>query len=280
MTITTAAQLETALGAGFSRIRGVKTTLTTGAGEFTSLWRVGAEPAQGAIPATTGSIPNHLTTGAMSFMQQTAPLKSYLAELQISVAVQTQSQTVEIHDRLLHQGGLNGTLTTAQLTAGCDLNAYLLTENIAARIGDANYSDIQWWIEWYTDTGATVVNTVVNVTYNDGTTGNLTTFAFGRRTGPLKPLNPFIPAADSGKYIRGVNSITLLATTGTVGSFGVTATRFRAAAVTTTQFKTVTTGWSETGLSEIYNNSCLTMIVVGTGTATSNTYVTGKIVHG
>lgn len=280
MTITTAAQLEMALGGRFSTIRGNKTSLVNASGEFTSLWRVGTEPAQGAIPGTTGSVPNHLTTGAMSFMQQTAPIKSYLAELQISVAVQTQSQTVEIHDRLLHQGGLNGTLTTAQLTPGCDLDAYLLTENIAARIGDANYSDVLWWIEWYTDTGATASNATVNVTYNDGTTGNLTTFSFGRRTGPLKPLNTFIPAADSGKYIRGVNSITLSATTGTAGSFGVTATRYRGGAMTTTQFKTVAAGWPQIGLSEIYNNSCLTMIIVGTGTASSLNYVTGKIVHG
>lgn len=44
-------------------------------------------------------------------------------------------------------GGLNGTLTTAQ-TVGIDFSA-LSSDNMAERIGDANYSDIQWWLEWY-----------------------------------------------------------------------------------------------------------------------------------
>jgi hypothetical protein len=72
-----------------------------------------------------------------------------------------------------HFGGLNGTLTTAQ-TVSLDLSTLLATDNINLRKGDNNYSDVQWWLEWYTATGATAVTATIAVTYNDGTTGNLT----------------------------------------------------------------------------------------------------------
>ena len=119
--------------------------------------------------------------------------------------------TIEIHDRLVELGGLNGTLTTTQTITGFDLNTLSGTNNIENRIGDANYSDVQWWLEWYVVTGTTNVNWTVNVTYNDGTTGNVVLVAPGSqfRLSRMVPINPWIPDTAAGKYIRGVNSVTL-----------------------------------------------------------------------
>ena len=71
-------------------------------------------------------------------------------------------------------GGLSGTVTTSQ-------GALSLVTNSpgADRLGDANYSDVQWWLEVYTALGATGVNATVAVEYNDASTGNLAAIALG-----------------------------------------------------------------------------------------------------
>lgn len=60
------------------------------------------------------------------------------------LSVSTTLLTLEVHDRLMHMGGLNGTLTTAQ-AVNLNLNG-VTADNMANRIGDANYSDVQWWL--------------------------------------------------------------------------------------------------------------------------------------
>jgi len=190
------------------------------------------------------------------------------------------AMTVEIHDRLMHMGGLNGTLTTAQ-TAGVDIAANLASSNMAARIGGANYSDIQWWLEWYTATGATAVTATVGVTYNDGSTGTLSAaLAATRPASFMLPLNGLIPAADSGKYIRSVNTVTLSATTGTAGSFGVTATRPRMTLPLNIANKTEAADWQMLGLPEIINSSCLFPLVLTSVTSTGTLRGGGKLIHG
>lgn len=153
---------------------------------------------------------------------------------------------------------------------------------MVARIGDANYSDIQWFLEWYTDTGATVVTATANVTYNDGTSGNLTgvSLAATRRASFMQPLNGLIPAASAGKYIRAVNTVTLSATTGTSGSFGVTATRPRASLTCPVANIKFSADWAALPVSETPNSSCLFMIQIAGTTSTGTVRGAGKIAHG
>ena len=181
----------------------------------------------------------------------------------------------------MHMGGMSGIVATAQ-TASVDVSANLATSNLDARKGDANYSDISWWLEWYTDTGSTVVTATVNVTYNDASTGNLTavSLAATRRATFMQLLNGLIPAADSGKYIRAVNTVTLSATTGTAGSFGVTATRYRAALYKPIANARFTGDWAGLGLPEMQNYSCLQLIQIAGAASTGAVRATGKIIHG
>ena len=218
---------------------------------YVSLWRATGQPGQGAIPAAT-AVCNNTTLGGMDFRQQTPPSTSYGSYME--VATVNAPMTVEIHDRLAHMGGLNGTLITAQ-TVSLDLSTLAATNNISNRIGDANYSDVQWWLEWYTATGATAVTVTVNVTYNDGTTGALSSasLAATRPVGFMLSLNALIPAAASGKYIRAVNTVTLSATTGTAGSFGVTATRPRMTLSAPIANMKFVADWAQLGFPEIFN---------------------------
>jgi hypothetical protein len=187
--------------------------------------------------------------------------------------------TLEIHDRLMHMGGLNGTLATAQ-TANLDVHTNIGSNNLAARIGDSNYSDIQWWLEVYGDGGATASNATINVTYNDDTTGNLNNQAVGGtiRVGNWFSLNGIDPAA--GKFIKGINTVTLSASTGTAGNFGFTATRHRASMPLLLANKAEVFDWAQLGLPEIINGSCLQLAIIGTSTNSGILRGGAKIAHG
>jgi hypothetical protein len=279
MTIVTRDDFFNALANNSTRMIIDKASITnTAVGQFHSLWRGTGQPGQGAIPTTAASCDNTLT-GAINFTQQTSPATSYFGLFEAVAA--NNATTVEIHDRLAHMGGLNGTLATAQ-TVNVDLDAIGATDNVAVRKGDSNYSDVQWWLEWYTDTGATVVTATVNVTYNDGTSGNLTavSLAATRRASFMQPLNYLIPAADSGKYIRDVNTVTLSATTGTAGNFGVTATRYRGSIFCPVANARYKEKWDDLGAPEIPNESCLFAIMLPGTTNTGILRATGKIAHG
>lgn len=278
MTIDTVDKLVSAMGNNSSRLIIDKASIANAAtGQFHSLWRATGQPGQGAIPGAV-AVPDHTTTGAIGFTQQTSPATSYLAILEGLCS--NAGTTLEIHDRLAHMGGLVGNITTTQIV-DLDLNT-LTANNVVARRGAADYSDVTWWLEWYTDTGATATTVTVNVTYNDGSTGNLTAISIAatRRASFMIPLNGYIPAADAGKFIREVNAVALAATTGTAGSFGVTATRYRGALYLPVVYARFTSDWVGLGLPEIPNSACLFPIQLAGTTSTGIVRATGKIVHG
>ena len=268
-----------ALGNNSSRIVLDKASIASQiANSYCSLWRATGQPGQGAIPTVVATC-NNTTVGTIGFNQQTSPSTSYGAYLEIATG--NAAMTMELHDRLANMGGLNGTLTTAQ-SVNLDLNTLLATDNIDTRKGDANYSDVQWWLEWYTATGGTAVTATIVVTYNDGTTGNLSVLSLAaiRPASHMIPLNSLIPSAQSGKFIRGIVSVTLSATTGTAGNFGVTVTRPRMTLSSPfANFKFIA-DWAQLGLPEIYNSSAIFPIVLTSTTSTGTVRGGGKIAHG
>lgn len=268
-----------ALGNNSSRIVLDKASIASQiANSYCSLWRATGQPGQGAIPTVVATC-NNTTVGTIGFNQQMSPSTSYGAYLEIATG--NAAMTMELHDRLANMGGLNGTLTTAQ-SVNLDLNTLLATDNIDTRKGDANYSDVQWWLEWYTATGVTAVTATIVVTYNDGTTGNLSVLSLAatRPASHMIPLNSLIPSAQSGKFIRGIVSVTLSATTGTAGNFGVTVTRPRMTLSSPfANFKFIA-DWAQLGLPEIYNSSAIFPIVLTSTTSTGTVRGGGKIAHG
>lgn len=268
-----------ALGNNSSRIVLDKASIASQtANSYCSLWRATGQPGQGAIPTVVATC-NNTTVGTIGFNQQMSPSTSYGAYLEI--ATSNVAMTIELHDRLANMGGLNGTLTTAQ-SVNLDLNTLLATDNINTRKGDANYSDVLWWLEWYTATGGTAVTATIVVTYNDGTTGNLSvlSLAGSRPASHMIPLNSLIPSDKSGKFIRGIVSVTLSATTGTAGNFGVTVTRPRMTLSSPfANFKFIA-DWAQLGLPEIYNSSAIFPIVFTPTTFTGTVRGGGKIAHG
>lgn len=246
------------------------------AGGFASLWRSTGQPGQGAIP-TSAAIPTSSLLGAMGFANQTDPIKSYLGWLY--VVSSNAGTNVEIHDRLAHYGGLVLNSTSQQNLSGMNLATLGLSED---RRGDTNYSDVQWWLEVYTDGGATASNATINVTYDDDSTGNLNVQAVGGtlRAGRLLPLTPLIPTGQQGKFIKGINSVTLSASTTVAGNFGFTATRPRSSVSLDVANKGQVFDWAQLGASEIPNDACLQLLMICITTSTGTLRGGGKIAHG
>ena len=279
MTITTLDQLASALGNNSTRFILDKASLSNAAaGQYHSLFRATGQPGQGAIP-TTAAICTNALLGAMNFTQQTAPATTYGGWA--NAICSNSATTIEIHDRLMHMGTLSGVLATAQ-TVNLDVHANIGSNDLAARIGDSNYSDIQWFMEWYTDTGSTAVTATIAVTYNDGSSGNLTALSLAatRRASLMIPLNVLVPAAKSGFFIRDIDSVTLSATTGTAGNFGFTATRPRLTMPLPLANKMEIFDWAALGLPEIVNSSCLFPVQIASTTTTGTVRGGGKLAHG
>lgn len=271
MAISSNDALIDAMGNSSSRLVIDKASLSNAvAGNYFSLWTATGTPGTGATPSTAAVCTKALT-GALGFTNQTAPVKSYLAWL--SLVSGNAVTNVEIHDRLAHMGGLSGTVTTSQGAL-----SLVTTDPGADRLGDANYSDVQWWLEIYSALGATGVNATVAVTYDDDSSGNLAAFALGAtpRQGRIYPLIPAV----AGRFIKAVTGVTLSATTGTAGNFGITATRPRTMVSTNVANKAETFDAMALGMPEIPNDSCLMMLMCCSTTSTGTVRGQGKIAHG
>ena len=118
----------------------------------------------------------------------------------------------------------------------------------------------------------------VNVTYNDDTTGNLAAITLGA-TARASRAFPLVPNV-AGKYIKAVNSVTLAATTGTAGNFGITATRLRSGVSVPVANKTEFFDWAALGFPEAPNDSCLMMLMTCSTTSTGALRGQARIAHG
>jgi hypothetical protein len=279
MAITTLDGLVNAMANTSTRLIVDKASIANmAAGIWASLWRATGQPGQAAIPAGA-TVCNNSLLGAMAVDQQTLPTKSYLTIFEAICS--NAGATLEVHDRLVHMGGLSGTSITAQNVL-IDLSTLLATSNLDDRKGGADYSDVQWWVEWYTDTGGTVANLTANAKFNDGTDANLTAFSLPatRRAGMLYPLNGFIAAAQAGKFIRGINTVTLSISTAAAGSFGITATRYRGGIYMPIANARFTANWQELGLPDLPASACPFLITLPATTSTGTIRATGKASHG
>ena len=230
------------------------------ANTWVSLWRATGYPAQGAIPAAA-AVCNDTTTGAHPLPTSTAGAQYWAGHTMRSG---NSGMLTIAYDRLAHMGGLVGNVATAQ-NANIDLATLGVS---AARIGASDYTEIDWWLEWYTATGSTAVTATVNVTYSDASTGNLNTISLAatRPAGFCANLREYLPTAKAGLGIKGVNTVQLSATTGTAGSFGVTAGRQISEATTLVANYPTTERFSASAMPDIRDDSCIAWAVLTTTT--------------
>lgn len=197
------------------RLGWAKTSISNqAAGIWCSLWRATGDPQQGAIPTSAAACDDTLLGG----YPLSAPVVG--EQLYIAKAFMQSANVVSlvVYDRLAHMGGLSGTVATAQT-----VNLSVATAAGQGRC-QANGSDVQWMAEWYTDTGGTAVTMTASYT-DEGDVSGCTTPSISlgatRRASMCYKFDP--QQSGAGRYIKSIQTLTLSATTGTAGNFGVTA---------------------------------------------------------
>jgi hypothetical protein len=183
-----------------------KTSLANqAAGNFVSMFRAAGVPAQPAIPGAA-AVCTSATPGALLLPAVSGSNLRYLEAVNLTGTV---AGIAHIVDRIIHSGGLSGVVFTPTVQ----------TINTPALPARAPVFEVEWFLECYTDLGATGVNATFAVTYDDASTGNVVVaIPATLRAGRMLPINPAV----SGRAIRSIESVTLSASTTAAGSFGVT----------------------------------------------------------
>lgn len=187
-----------------ARVAGAAAPATI-AGRPASLWRYEGCPSAGAVPGAVAA-PTNATAGALPFTSPGGGREAWMVQAWATGLV---GGTLILYDRLLHIGGLNGTVATAQSVGGS------LTRNTG---GEGNFI----MAEIYTAIGATARTITASYTDQGGNPGTTTAVAFGG-TGFAEATRAILmPLASGDTGVQGVTSVTISATTGTAGNFGVT----------------------------------------------------------
>lgn len=181
-------------------------------GRFTSLWGYAGYPAGvdvvGSIPSTTPSNPTNSTSGALKQANPGGSRQKWLLGVE---ALANQVGTLLVYDRLMQMGGLDGTVTTAQTITGGTTSRYTG--------GDGN----ELFVEIYTALGATPTTIIASYTNEAGTASRTSVATAIGGTGWNEQHRMIqLPLQAGDKGVRSVQSVTLAASTGTAGNFGVT----------------------------------------------------------
>ena len=251
MTIESESDLYAALATS-QDLRCFKNSVTAVAGRLMSLWRATGQPEQGSIPGAA-AVCTKATSGSNNFSNAGAGKTLYL--LNVGGAVNSVATTLTILDRLVASGNLSGTVATAQTVNTPTLTRR--TDGVRNRI----------FLEWYTATGATPVTVTASYTNQDGTAGKTTgTISLPATVIAGSMFELPLAADDSG--VRSVQTVTLSATTGTAGNFGVTL----AAVLATVPMPLANMGYNydaqSLGLPVVEDDACLQYAITALSTAT------------
>lgn len=211
MAISTFGEYRNKAANPFNTIQVTKASLAVVADRLSSLWT--AAPFAGATP-TTAAVPTPSTAGAIPDWRAPSGT-ARLARVQLD---QTNTPGVRgvlmLCDRLSHQGGLSGTVTTTQTTNLPTAPLTRYTSGVDVRAG----------FEIYSIVGTTQRTITASYTNSSNVSGRTSTAVVFGGTG-FRELGRIIPMslAEGDIGVRSVENIILNGgSTGTAGNFGVT----------------------------------------------------------
>ena len=227
------------------------------ANAYVSLWKSGSFPlpATANPPASTagaGYVPDKTTLGAINFTNPSVGNETRVGLFDVQSTV---VGALYVYDRLWHCSGFNGTSVLEQL----------VTTPGALTRPDANGAGVEAWIETYVATGATAVNVTLKYTNQDGVANQTAVTSMPASMAANRVLRLNLASGDTG--VRQVTSVTLSATTGTAGNFGVT---LRRPLPLIAGFPVATANQKfdafACGLAKVPNDACLDFVLTGLGT--------------
>jgi hypothetical protein len=238
-----------------------------GAGTWHSLWKAAGSPGAGSTPtAGNGQTPTRLTAGAITLVNPSGANKLYLARFSAAGAT---AGTVILYDRLWHNSGFSGNITTAQTIA---------TPPTLTR-PDADGADVELWGEVYTAMGATASVFTATYTNQDGVAGRSATYSMPANALSVGQMFPFLlQAGDTG--VRTVSQVQLSAATGTAGDFGLVLLRRLAEVPITAVNVLADRDAFALGMPEVFPDACLALQVLCTGTITGNIMAAVEFIEG
>lgn len=242
------------------RIAGVTATTPT-SGRLHSLWRYDGQPSGGAVPTSIATCDNTLD-GGLKQASNTAGFQKYMYQFGVTPL---SPATFILYDRLLHIGGLSGTTTTAQTVQGATPSVTLTRYNTnATSVGNLIL------VEIYTAIGATATTITASYTNQDGTASRTTqATTFGGTTYNAATRAILLPLQSGDTGVQVVKDVTVLASTGTAGNFGVSIIRPLAICGSgiagVSGFRDFTV--SLPGIPEVISGACLAMLMVPNASA-------------
>lgn len=184
--------------------------VTTGT-HWNSEWIQPGDPAAASTPGTTAAICDRTTPGAVGQLNKAgSEQRAWLRQMTSGGSAANLMGALLLVDRLAHVGGLSGTVTTAQTVAFPALTRSTSGEGVWAGA------------EIYTAVGATGTTATISYTNTVPTAGQTSPAIVFGGSGfqNARKVMPFgYASGDTG--ITAVASVTVLATTGTAGNFGV-----------------------------------------------------------
>lgn len=174
-----------------------------------TLWTYDGQPSAGVAPGAV-AVPTNATAGSLSQASPGGGRQQWMTQVW---AGGFSTGTLVLYDRLLHIGGLSATTTSAQTVGGT------LTRNTGG-VGN------MVWVEIYTIIGTTGTTVTASYTNQAGTASRTTAAVVMGGTDFREATRVLLLPLQAGDYgIQAVASVTVLASTGTAGNFGVTVGR-------------------------------------------------------
>ena len=259
MAIATLTDFRDSLGLQRELVSQTYAAVTSGAGRTYDLFTL----APNVVAPTTAVVPTSATDGAIRF---TNPSTGQLSLLLARVSGSSPGGYL-LCDRLSHQGGLSGIVTGAQTTNLPTAALTRYTSGEGVMIGLTIYAII----------GTTATTVTASYTNSAGVAGRTTqSVAIGATANREATRMIMLPLQDGDTGARSVESVTVAATTGTAGNFGVTLFKpLFAMAVDSTASVNPLIGFlngnSSGGIPSIQNDACLFPVAMNIGSGLQST---------
>lgn len=175
-----------------------------------TMWQFdGQAGGRGTAPTGSAASPTRATAGAMGQSNPGGGRQKWLVHAD---AFLSDRSSVRLYDRLVHIGGLDGTVTSAQTVASVSAPSGRYDDGVGNTI----------LLEVLTQIGATPTTVTASYTNQAGTAGRTTQAVAIGGTGDREIHRTIeLPLASGDTGVRSVQSVTLAGTTGTAGNFGV-----------------------------------------------------------
>ena len=175
-----------------------------------------------------------------------------------------------ITDRLVHSGGLSGTVTTEQTTNLPTAALPRYTDGVGVMIA----------LDVYTATGGTATTVTARYTNQDGVAGRVTQVVVWPAS-PVAGRRFILPLQDGDTGVRSVEGVTFAGSTATAGNVGVTL--FKPLGWAHSNMMHGGGQWGEAmaalygGLFQVHNNACIEFLSFG-GSSSTQQYGATKLI--